>query len=84
MDNDGGPREGAGWWLVFTAAMAGDRVIATGVFRAHHLRKNIIGWLTHLAAERGEVFDPQLHNGELTVFQLEGDQASLNSKVHSL
>ena len=48
-------------------------VTATGVFRAHHLtEKQAIGWLTHLAAERGEVFDPQLHNGELTVFQLEG------------
>ena len=87
MDNDGGSvrfkvPDGE---LVFTAAMAGDQVTATGVFRAHHLtEKQAIGWLTHLAAERGEVFDPQLHNGELTVFQLEGDQASLNSKVHSL
>ncbi|MAD06799.1 MAG: hypothetical protein CMP86_05225 [Gammaproteobacteria bacterium] len=71
--------------LVFTAAMAGDQVTATGVFRAHHLNaEQAIGWLTHLAAERGEVFDPLSHTGGLTVFQLEGDQASLNSEVHSL
>ena len=71
--------------LVFTAAMAGDQVTATGVFRAHHLsEKQAIAWLSHLAVELGEVFDPQSHSGGLTVFQLEGDQASLNSQVHSL
>jgi hypothetical protein len=71
--------------FVFTAAMAGDHVTATGVFRAYQLDANqAIGWLTHLAAERGEVFDPDSHTRGLTVFQLEGDQASLNSEVHSL
>lgn len=71
--------------LVFTAAMAGEQVTATGVFRAHHLNpKQAVAWLTHLAAERGEVFDPRSHSGTLTVFQLEGNDASLDSEVHSL
>jgi len=71
--------------LVFTAAMAGEQVTATGVFRAHHLNpKQAVAWLTHLAAERGEVFDPRSHSGTLTVFQLEGNDALLDSEVHSL
>ena len=71
--------------LVFTAAMAGEKVTATGVFRAHHLNpKQAVAWLTHLAAERGEVFDPRSHSGTLTVFQLEGNDALLDSEVHSL
>ena len=71
--------------LVFTAAMAGEEVTATGVFRAHHLNpKQAVAWLTHLAAERGEVFDPRSHSGTLTVFQLEGNDALLDSEVHSL
>lgn len=71
--------------LVFTAAMAGDEVTATGIFRAYDLSaEQAAAWLTHLAAERGEAFDPKSHTGKLTVFQLEGDDASLHSEVHSL
>lgn len=71
--------------MVFTAAMAGEQVTATGVFRAHHLSaEQATAWLTHLAAERGETFDPRSHEGKLTVFQLEGDEALLDSEVHSL
>ena len=71
--------------MVFTAAMAGEQVTATGVFRAHHLTaEQATAWLTHLAAERGETFDPRSHEGKLTVFQLEGDEALLDSEVHSL
>ena len=87
IDNDGGSvrfkvPDGE---LVFTAAMVGDQVTATGVFRSYRFNaERAVKWLTHLAAERGEVFDPRSHTGELTVFQLEGDQASLNSEVHSL
>jgi hypothetical protein len=71
--------------LVFTAAMTGDQVTATGVFRAHDLNpEQATAWLAHLAAERGEAFDPNSHIGKLTIFQLEGDDASLHSEVHSL
>ena len=71
--------------LVFMAAMAGEQVTATGVFRAHHLSaEQATAWLTHLAAEQGETFDPRSHEGKLTVFQLEGDEALLDSEVHSL
>ena len=71
--------------MVFTAAMAGEQVTATGIFRAHHLNpEQAAAWLKHLAAERGEVFDPRSHSGTLTVFQLEGNDALLDSEVHSL
>ena len=71
--------------LVFTAAMAGDEVTATGIFRAYDLSaEQAVACLTHLAAERGEAFDPKSHTNKLTVFQLEGDDASLHSEVHSL
>ncbi|NKC01332.1 MAG: DUF4920 domain-containing protein [Pseudomonadales bacterium] len=66
--------------IVFPASAKGKEIVAEGVLRRHEMSESRArSWLAHLAAEKGETFDPQSVTGPLTVYQIEGDGAEVAS-----
>ena len=66
--------------IVFPAEARGKQVVAEGILRRHEMsREQAVGWLRHLAEEKGEPFDESSVDGPLTFFQIEGLGAAIAS-----
>jgi hypothetical protein len=62
--------------IVFPVDAKGKPVTAEGVLKRIELdREAAVGWMRHMAEERGEAFDPATVTGPMTIYEIAGEGA---------
>jgi hypothetical protein len=67
--------------IVFPIEARGSDIVAEGVLRRQELsQRRAIAWLSHLADEKGEEFDPATVTGPMVFYRIEGNGALITAE----